>query len=323
MKSRLQVTLIYPVLFLVFTLAFSGIGCRVQPKSNSTPWTQGVIFDHVIEVVLENTNYETALAQPYLNSLSKEGALLTNFHGLFHPSYANYLAMIGGRSFNTVFDYQKDIDAPHLGDLLEAKNLTWKNYAEGFPGNCFLGSTHGKYARKHVPFMSFTSVQRDPARCARVVDGPEFVKDLKEGTLPIFSFYSPDMENDAHDTSIDYGANWLKGFLEPILADSKLMKKTLIVITFDESATYFGNHIYTVLIGGMVKPGTQESARLNHYNVLRTIEDNFALGTLKQQDAKASPITSIWTEEATEALKAKFGAGYLEQAPVSVEETIE
>lgn len=319
MKMNVKSILSQHFFLLVLVLSASSLSCKQKPQVNTVPWTQGVIFDRVIEVVLENTDYEKALAQPYLNGLAKEGALLTDFQGLFHPSYGNYLAMIGGRSFNTFLDNQKNIDAPHLGDLLEAGKFTWKNYAEAYPGNCYLGSGKGTYARKHVPFLSFTSVQNDPARCARVVEGKEFRIDLDAGVLPNFSFYSPDLDNDGHDTDVDYGANWLKGFLEPILADSELMKRTLIVVTFDESKTYLGNHIYTLLIGGMVVPGSQESGRLNHYNVLRTIEDNFALGTLKQQDARVSPLTSIWTPQANEALTAVFGADYLVQKQMTVE----
>lgn len=64
---------------------------------------------------------------------------------------------------------------------------------------------------------------------------------------------------------------------------------TLIVVTFDESdfnalgfdTSYDGpNQICTVLLGGMIAPGTVVSTPYNHYNLIRTVEENFSLGSL-------------------------------------------
>ena len=67
---------------------------------------------------------------------------------------------------------------------LEEKGYDWRVYAEGFPGNCFLGASRGKYARKHVPFLSFQNVQSNPARCAKVVEARQFDSDIAAGQLP-------------------------------------------------------------------------------------------------------------------------------------------
>ena len=75
--------------------------------------------------------------------------------------------------------------------------------------------------------------------------------------------------------------------------------KTLIVVTFDESMSQGGqddNHIYTVFLGNMVKKGYVEEHPYDHYNVLRTIEANFSLGTLSVQDAASSLITHVWSK---------------------------
>jgi len=268
---------------------FQTVACKIPPT-----WAGGLLFDRVIIIVLENTDYEDAIRDPYLKSLASQGTLFSNLHGNFHPSYANYLAMVGGDFFGTVFDQQKTINAPTVADLLEAKKLTWKNYAEGYPGNCFLGNSSGNYARKHVPFLSFKGIQSDPARCARVVNAEEFTNDLQSGSLPTYSFYSPNMDNDGHDTDLATASRWLKGLLTPILADSKLMERTLIEITFDESKSYLNNHIYTAFLGGPVKKGYIETQSTSHYEVLRTIEENFRLGTLHEDDEESSPITTVW-----------------------------
>src|SRR5690242_8630228 len=40
---------------------------------------------HVFVIVLENTSYQLALAQPYISSLASQYALATDYHQLAHP----------------------------------------------------------------------------------------------------------------------------------------------------------------------------------------------------------------------------------------------
>jgi acid phosphatase len=274
-------------------------------KNPGGPWPGGMVFDRYLVVVLENTNYSDAMADPYLASLTAKGSLFTDFHGNFHPSYGNYLAMVGGKYFGTILDAQKNIDDPNVADLLEAHGLTWKNYAEGYPGNCYLASTApDNYARKHVPFLSFTDIQNDPARCARVVPGPDFQQDVALGQEPTYMFYSPNLQDDGHDSDLPTASKWLQGFLDPLLANAAFMDRTLIEITFDESKTYLNNHIYTLFVGPMVKQGYVEGEHMDHYRVLRTVEDNFAIGTLDAEDSEANPVLNVWTDPTdAEAIK--------------------
>jgi hypothetical protein len=277
------------VLFLMF------IGCTTitpRPAQPATTPFPGHQFDHVLIVVLENEDNAIVLKNPYMKKLADGGRRFADYDGLFHPSYPNYLALVAGNFFHTKADRQKTIDARTIADLLEGQHLTWTQYAQNYPGHCFLdGRTPDRlYARKHVPFLSFKSIQA-PDRCARVVPADQ----LDRHHLPNYAFFTPNMRNDGHDTSLSFAANWLKGFLEPILADPTVMKNTLIVVTFDESATQSNNHIYTVFLGDMVKPGV-DSKHYDHYNLLRTIEDNFGLGTLGAQDATSVPIVDAWKE---------------------------
>lgn len=261
-----------------------------------TLWKLGRQFERVLIVVLENMDYSTVIAHPYFKELAGRGALLTRFSGNFHPSYPNYLAMIGGKYFGTLGDRQRNLPRGErtIADLLEARGLTWRQYAEGYAGGCDRsdGSGDRRYRRKHVPFLSFDSVALDRARCANVVPAERF----DPHNLPNYAFYTPDQCHDAHDlcdkeeTRIDQAARWVEGFLEPLLADPAVMEKTLIVVTFDESQDAAHNHIYTVLLGGMVRPGIEIADCLDHFNVLRTVEDNFGLGTLGGEDARSAPI---------------------------------
>ncbi len=277
-------------------------------------------FDRVVIIVLENGDYEAAVKDKNLSDLAAHGASFSNFHALFHPSYPNYLAMVAGTDFGVhrrgryLADRQVNFpnDAAHktIADRLIAKGLDFKNYAEELPeGNCpyRIDSQHvakskkGDYARKHVPFLSFVEVQEK--WCDRVVrvdsgkDDNYFVKDANAG-LVAYSFYSPNMNNDGHNTNVQVAAEWLHKFLDKTFTE-KLRKGTLVVVTFDESEHNADNRIFTLFLGDMVKDGSQQDPKAlgryyTHDNVLRTIEDNFGLEPLAAGDRDAAPITDIW-----------------------------
>lgn len=151
----------------------------------SNLFAQSKNFDRVLIVVLENTDYEVAMQDSYLQSLIPKGLLLTNFSGVSHPSYPNYIAMVAGDTLGITDSTQKTFSQQSLANLLEAKKLSWKVYAEGYPGQCFLKESEGKYVRRHVPMLSFAYVKNNPALCAKIVSGKEFAKDWKEKKLPI------------------------------------------------------------------------------------------------------------------------------------------
>jgi hypothetical protein len=253
-------------------------------------------FTKAMIVVLENTDYETALHQPFLASLAKRGALLTNFTAEAHPSQPNYLALISGSTHNVASDGNVSLDGRHIGDLLEAKSLKWKAYAEGYPGNCFLGAEYGTYVRKHVPFLSFKSVQTEQKRCAQIVNASELAIDLQTGKLPDYSLFIPDLQNDGHDTGVAHADRWLRKTFGPLLENPDFMRGMLLIVTFDESAgsSSSSNHVATILVGDAIAPGTVLSANFNHYSLLRLIEDQFELGNLGQNDAWATSIKGLW-----------------------------
>jgi hypothetical protein len=61
-------------------------------------------FSKVMVVVLENTDYEDAIEQPFLNSLIKRGVLLTNFTAEAHPPQPNYVASVSGSTHRVTSD---------------------------------------------------------------------------------------------------------------------------------------------------------------------------------------------------------------------------
>lgn len=252
-------------------------------------------FTRAMIVVFENTNYQEALSQPFFSQVAQSGATFTHFLAESHPSQPNYIAMIAGDTFGVTNDSPVNLEATNVGDLLEQSGKSWKVYAEDYPGNCFQGTTSGKYARKHVPFISFKSVQSDPQKCANIVNATQLDQDVRTQGLPDFSMYIPNLNNDGHDTNAAFANNWLSQTFGPRLNDPSFMNGLLLVITFDESENLFGpNQIFTAFYGTGVKAGSVVSSQNSHYSVLRTIEDALGIGNLGRNDATAQAIEGIW-----------------------------
>ncbi|HXJ82859.1 MAG TPA: alkaline phosphatase family protein, partial [Candidatus Methylomirabilis sp.] len=84
----------------------------------------------------------------------------------------------------------------------------------------------------------------------------------------------------------------------------------LLIVTWDESDMP-PNRILMLFVGPMVQPGRYHQ-RIDHYNVLRTLEDMYGLTPIGQA-ASAVPITGIWitpasrrdTERAIAAVEAR------------------
>lgn len=283
-------------------------------------------FDHVIVVVLENEDAKTVLAVPAMDSLAKRGVLLANYYAVAHPSYPNYLALISGRTFIAstprarhdpdayraldLGDAQLEIDAPTIIDGLQAKGLSWDVFAEDYPdtsaapARCDFRRQAGLYARKHVPFLSFTEFRTHPAWCAHVRNLRWFAPALARDSLAAYTFITPNLVHDAHNAPLDSAVHWLGNFLRPVLADSALMQHTVLAVTFDEASNPIPeqllgrqpNRIYTVLLGGMLRMspggGYVSNHPYSHYSLLRTIEDNFGLPELTPPGT--DPITDVW-----------------------------
>lgn len=298
------------IMAFIFSMFFLSLHASEVTQSHGS--VQIAPFKKVVLVLFENENFDKPLMHPFFSKLAHEGALLTNYHAVAHPSQPNYIALTSGDTQGVSDDRNHDLDVRNIGDLLEEKGKNWKNYAEDFPGKCFLGERDGAYTRKHTPFISYKKIFTTE-RCGNVVNATQFEKDLKNKTLPDFSFYTPNMDDDAHDTDMAYGERWFAKKFSPLIARPEF-KDVLLIVTFDENecatvghwvtaekrAACKGdsNQVYTVFYGRGIKAGSSSDGLYNHYSLLRTIEAGFGLGTLGKQDEKAAVISGIWENTA-------------------------
>lgn len=267
-------------------------------------------YDHIIVVIEENHGYGALIGSenaPYINELAKQGALFTDSHGVTHPSQPNYLAIFSGSVQNVIGDEclqtRTPFTTPNLGAALINNGFTFKGYAQTMPSAGFLTCnykisdlTHQYlYARKHVPWVNWLGDRENGISPSLSLTMEDFPKDYSK--LPTVAFVIPDMDNDMHNigepgdaAAIQRGDKWLKDNLGDYVKWAK-KHNSLLIVTFDEDDFKPVNYIPTIFVGANVNAG-QYNERINHYNVLHTIE---AMYNLPMADTtKATVIKNVW-----------------------------
>ncbi len=210
-------------------------------------------FDHVFFIMMENTDYGQLVGDtrdaPYMNSLAARGALLANYQAIYHPSDENYLAIAGGGAFVSRGVYFPNIHvaARNLGDLLEAAGRSWRTYEEGMGTPCNTTTRYDQnYEPDDAPFILFTDIQRNPARCrAHLVDLHQWPRDLSDpATTPAFAWLAADDYDDGElpgngsPKSLRVQDAWLRATLQPLFTSAAWREqKCLLILTWDESDT--------------------------------------------------------------------------------------
>jgi acid phosphatase len=260
----------------------------------STPTTDPTALprpDHVVIAVFENKDYSTIAGSPTFSAWAKEGALLTDSHGVTHPSEPNYLALWSGSTQGITDDScPHTFTTPNLGQQLIAAGASAAVYSEALPSAgstvCGAGTSPHLYARRHNPVVDWTQT----ADAAHNLPWSSFPSDYS--TLPTVSMVVPDTCDDMHDCSVATGDAWLGSKLSAYKDWAKTHNSVLLV-TFDEDSysTTNNNHIYTFMIGQHVRPGSTYSTRVDHYGVLHTIEQAYGLTQLGPSEA---PVTGVY-----------------------------
>jgi phospholipase C len=118
--------------------------------------------------------------------------------------------------------------------------------------------------------------------------------DVKAGKLPQVSWVvAPEAFTEHPNWPANYGAWYIAQVLDALTSVPEVWAKTALFVTFDENDGSPGNKIATIFAGAFVKPGTYPE-KIDHYSVLRTIEDAYGLPHAGMS-ASRSPITDVWT----------------------------
>ncbi len=244
--------------------------------------------------------------------------------------YKNFIVKSGGtadipKGYGCV--YPASIST--LAAQLDAKNLTWKGYMEdmgntpsreaatcGHPAigkkdNTQKATSADQYATRHNPFMYYHSIIDNQAYCdAHVVNFTPLATDLQQiATTPNFSFITPNLCDDGHDSKCANGTTgglpqvntWLQQWVPTIMNSPAFKHDGLLIITFDEAESddtaccneptgpntkrpgLFGpggGKVGAVMLSPFIKPGTVSNTAYNHYSMLKSLEDIYGVSYL-------------------------------------------
>ncbi|HWZ88717.1 MAG TPA: alkaline phosphatase family protein [Polyangiaceae bacterium] len=291
------------------------------------------LFSNIYLIVMENTSLATLQAAmtggaaPNLAKLASKYATGGNYHGVAHPSLPNYVAITSGGTQDIVCDCDP---APGLGacstspltcelnfragtacscpsaatniaDQIETAHLTWMDFGEdmGTPCNT-IGS--GSYAVQHNPFLYYSDILSNTARCSsHVVDFSEF----NPASPATFNDLSPNLVDDMNNpvivnsTNIPNGDAWIGPHVQSILTSAAYKTGGLVVVVWDEddASGIVGTTDHPIPLflmspyakgGGYVSP-----TAANHYSLLATFEDGLGLGRLGSA-ATATPLADFF-----------------------------
>ncbi|KAL4787625.1 phosphoesterase family-domain-containing protein [Aspergillus varians] len=271
-----------------------------SPVSN----VEGKTFKRFVNIWLENIDYSAASTDKHLAKLAKKGLALTNFWALTHPSEPNYCASASGDTFGMDNDNFNQIptNVSTIADMFDTKKISWGEYQEhmpypGYQGFRYPTTGDNDYVRKHNPLVLFDSVTEDATRLRQIKNFTSFYDDLANHRLPQYSFITPNMTNDGHDTGITFSGTWTWEFLSGLLENEYFTKDTLILLTFDENETYeIGNKIFSFLLGGAVPShliGKEDNTFYTHYSIISSLSANFGLPSLGRWDCGANLLSFL------------------------------
>jgi phosphatidylinositol-3-phosphatase len=247
----------------------------VPPGPPPPPPPAVPVFSHVFVVVEENHSYSSVIgssAMPYLNSLASQYSLAAAYYADVHPSIGNYFMMTTGQLVNTDDSFTATVNVDNLVRQLITAGKTWKSYAESLPRVGYTGTDVLPYVKHHNPFSYFSDVAG--AQANNLVPFSQFAPDLNNNALPQFSFIVPNLQNDAHDGTLNQADNWLVQNIAPLIASSAF-QNSLLVIVFDEGdatdTAHGGGHIATVIVSPKVKRGYTSTTLYQHESLLRLV----------------------------------------------------
>src|SRR5437899_6462740 len=324
-------------LFGLFVLLLT-IGIISAPQlarlasASSTPSNEvmtGTYFDHTVIIIMEDHGIVDVCAQnpppcssangaPYMASIANGYAIGSQYLGINHFSEANYKALIGGDTFGCSNNGCPPVSNPNLVDRLESAGLTWKGYLENqnLASGCDT-TYHEPYTPEHNPFVGFTDILNNPARCSKVVlANPNtctvtdcaLVNDLNSASAPNLMWLTPNNCNNMHGftgicpSSVPTGDNYLKSLVPNILnSQTFTAQRSALFIVFDEGNGYCPLNgssedcVYAVWAGPGTKTGFVTSNLYNHYSFTKTVEVNWSLASLATKDALATPMAEFFT----------------------------
>jgi hypothetical protein len=272
--------------------ACSSAGSTVAP-ARAAPAAANRGVTKVLVIAEENHAYGDVIGSPdapYLTALAASYGNATRLDAGYPtrcPSLAAYILLTSGTTAGICDDRAPKahrLTNDNVFRQVAASGREWRASAEAAPGNCALtNSADGRYLVRHVPATYYVGDRRNCARWAVPIGALHH--DLTTGTLPAFSFLSPDACHDMHGAPscptdmVGKGDRWLHTWVPAITTAPDFRAGRLVVIITWDEGTSVDNHIPTLIVA----PGTRRIASsqpFTHCSTLRTTEEILRLPLL-------------------------------------------
>src|SRR5947209_243558 len=246
-------------------------------------------FDQLVVVLMENKNLDEVYGPAtYMTQLADLYSFSQGWESITNPSQPNYIAILGGSTFGVSGDgNHPNLNHLTMVDILENTSKTWKAFAQDASGTgCSINPPRGE---DHFPFLSYTTIMNNSARCANLLPGSynEVITAFNAGTN--FIWLTPNDCNNMHDCSVATGDAWIQSWV-PNLLSAMAGKRAALILMFDEAYTS-PPYIYMSFSGPATKLAYKSTASYTHYSLLKLIEDVWGGGNLGQGDVTApSPL---------------------------------
>jgi hypothetical protein len=281
----------------------------------------------VFIVLMENANWaqwKGSASAPYLNKtllpMASHAEMFYNPAGV-HPSLPNYIWLEAGDKLGVTADGEPSAyhqsTTQHFVDQLESAGHTWKAYVENIDGKSCPLTDSGLYVSRHVPMLYFDDVTNtNDANAKRCIDHirpyTELATDLKNGTVPEYSFITPNLCDDAHGSNplagsfqclpvitdlIKSGDTWLSQQMPTILGSSAYKNGGALFITWDEGeGSTSDGPIGMVVLSPVAKGGGYSNTiKYTHSSTLRSFEEIFGVPFLRDA-ANATDLRDLFSQ---------------------------
>ncbi len=249
------------------------------PARAAARWWSSLVFG-----VLENRAYSTVETLPSHVRLAREGAVLSNYDAIGHPSGPNYRAMISGEAWGT-------------GEIVDAFHPSVASAAAALvpPVPTYVYHLAGTIAARHNPFVDLHAPLAAQRRGFDV-----FRRDLAGGLPPAALVYVGwDDDNDLHNGNFSLADRNVTNLLDA-LTESRWFttpdgsgRYPALFLTYDENDGRAGNRVFAAWWGRGVSRGLTSPRHHTHYGFCRTMTDNLGLDPLGR-GADEPPIDEVW-----------------------------
>jgi len=247
--------------------------------------------------------YDTKKALKPYYYYAKHYTLCQNyFHSIMSDTLPNRLYQIAGQSGGHLDDSrpEKPFEFPTIFNRMEDSKISWKIYCDGWPNP-------NNYEHHYLAVIWFESFIKNKKLISKIRPVEEYFADVKNGTLPQFSWIIPHDKNSEHPPhNVRNGMFFTTSFIET-LRKSPLFAKSAVFLNWDECGGFydhvvppqvdeygFGMRVPCLIISPFVKKDYKSNVVHEHASILKYVENLWGIEPLTHRDRYADGFTDAF-----------------------------